>query len=409
MDVADLYARFNTVTRLWYAQLTSSEWDSLIDAIHLRSPSERGGVLAGGSSELRLSRLRSVRQQQPVSGRSLRFLYGPIPNSTPDSWIWFEDPAGKILREAALLGSNGYQEACAALLPYLNMLGASSEATNIQIGDQAADMLALLIDTHGMTSGPERADLYQRLFSGSLGLRPARRLLHELRHDVKRLQPLDAVNIVAAAYPFSWLNTTAFIDIFCYLNAKGNKRVLLDKFSGFTAEKVGNLLHAFMMIPLSQIPFNSANPRDLADFANLLGVCDSLVVNDPLEEIRVALNLSAPTDHILQEKPGGLEMNSCVVLLAIRDLFDLPDISAVADLASGQYFITVMLPLVEMAMWARMAEQGFPEPRLYDHQWGDNNMVERVNAALPEFIPRVRQLMTDYKDRDIFLDLERRG
>jgi hypothetical protein len=83
-------------TRLWYAQLTPVEWRSLVDTFepHARFTTD-----------------------------PWQYVGDPASWMHDASWIAPDSPFGAAMREAALLGADGYQNLCTALLPYQQALG----------------------------------------------------------------------------------------------------------------------------------------------------------------------------------------------------------------------------------------------------------------------------------------------
>src|SRR5262249_33436534 len=141
--------------------------------------------------------------------------------ATHDAQLWFDDPASQALREAALLGSPGYQDACAALLPYQHALGQSRTAARFPLDNQAADMTRVLSTPAESLHTHQRTPLYLRLFRSDLGLRHARLALGRLRDDIHRFPPTEATGISVAARAYAWTNITAYLDILTHLHSTG--------------------------------------------------------------------------------------------------------------------------------------------------------------------------------------------
>lgn len=363
--------RFLNMTRLWHAQLTASEWDSLLDVVCLQPTELPDATIATTFPELRITRWRPADHRLPVSARMLlpHAEQGPAP--VQDSQIWIDAPVGRALREATLLGSPGYQGACIALLPYLHTLGTSRAARQLQLGDRAADMLALLITPMQDIPAEHLAALYARLLDRpfQLGLRQYRLLLDRLRDDMHRLPQAELTSLTITARHTAWTNITAYLDVLAHLYTTSD--------SGLLDPHV---------------------PRDLRLHRDLSDLSDPHVLRDLL------VMLGLPSLHDLHDLPGLLDprdlhglLDLCDLpglldLLVLRDLLGLQDLDGLRDLL-GLPPILGRSPLTEIALWAGLAQRGLPvgpPPTL-----PPSRQMERMNIIIPEFVSRTRQLAAE--------------
>ena len=160
---------FYAVTRLWHAQLTHSEWDSLLEVVrvHANRPSDEQNSRQVQEYEISLwpqdNRLRMISGYEILhgtnhTGRGYR-LFVPLGSQV-----------GRAFREAALLGVTGYRGACTALLPYIGAIDSNDGAAVLESGDLAASMLALLIPTPNTIDSRRAA--YEELLSHRQGIKP---------------------------------------------------------------------------------------------------------------------------------------------------------------------------------------------------------------------------------------------
>jgi hypothetical protein len=215
--------RWRSITRLWHAQLNAKEWNSLLDVIRLGPVPPPDASVGGTAPQLWVTRWKPADHDQPISGRALLPHLPPPDMAALDATIWLESPAGQALREAALLDSPGYQDSCAALLPYRRALGGPGRAARFQLGEWATGMIALLVSS---TEEDARAHLYIRLFNQSwrLGPRQARLVLSRLRDDIHRLSPAELADIARQASRYAWTNITAYLDILAHIHTPIQER-----------------------------------------------------------------------------------------------------------------------------------------------------------------------------------------
>jgi hypothetical protein len=378
--------RFHAVTRLWHAQLTTSEWDSLLDAIHLHQPSPSNAGADGSAAELRLTRWCPADLQRPVSGRSLLPDLGRPADPVLDSRIWPGDPAGRAFREAALLGSPGYQSACAALLPYLHTLGPSPRVRPLHLSNWGADMLALLVTSAADMPAGERTSLYIQLLDEPFGIRPSRLLLDRLHNDMYRLPTRELARLAVVATPVAWANITAYLDIRGHVHGIEPGLLGLDRV--IDPINLRDTLNPRDLLDLR----DSRNPRDVPDRLDLRDLLSLHDLPGPLDlptpdqlDLRDLLNLIGLRDLL-----GSRDMLGLFALPGPRELFGLHDW---CDPFGTRQFFGLIDQITKMAAWVGMAQRGLPvstPPSLPASQHR-----ERLTAVVPDFVARFQRLAAE--------------
>jgi hypothetical protein len=394
--------RFYVFSRLWHAQLPASEWDGLLDVIRVdvMAPLESatGRAVSAG---FRIVRWTRGDHQHALSARRLLPRSGPHSAAVLDGMIWLDDPAGRALREAALLGSTGYRDACTALLPYLGVLGTSRAAVRFQIGDRAADMLALLMLTSSDMPIDQRTELYRRVARSELGLTQARILLSRLRDDCRDFAPShELAPIVDAVRSIAWTNIVAYLDIVSS-HFESLKTVQLDNKPKFDSAYVR---HAMNMIDITDMSLVAGSStlgfsrsarasrkfNDLRDMSDLFALFSDADTFDPRAS-RLFVRLTIFDNFSIWPE-----------IVILRDLLGLTAIADLAKLTERQmaFILPAVSPIVAIALWDAMAQRGLPvaEPK----RLGDSEAVKSLRAMVPEFVPRVRLLAAEHGYRDPF-------
>jgi hypothetical protein len=395
-------ARFHATTRLWHAQLTASEWDGLLDVIRLDTIARTDPATTRAVPEFRISRWRHADRQRLLSGRTLLPSLRAAPDSAPDSWIWFADPAGRALRESAFLGSTGYQGACTALLPYLGVLGINSAVPELQLGDQAADMLAMLLAPGWDMPLAQRTNVYLRLADLRLGLRQARVLLNRLRDDRFLLPSHALARITATMEPLAWVNITAYLDILAQFHVTeddGRHRLLF----GYTRRQMepSDLLgpkHNLEMMGR----FGSDEALPGSDEA-LSGSRDQRDLNDLLSWYS---NSSINPNHLVirsGEGRGFWEPENLRELLILHDALGLKggrDLSKLIPPPGPISFTRPVNSVVEIVLWSAIAQRRLPVSA--PGKLAVSEQVRNLRILVPSFVAQTRQLAAELGYPDPF-------
>ena len=408
---------FHTVTRLWHAQLTANEWDSLLDVIRLRLASPPDTSATGNNAQLKIMRWKQRDYQQPLSGRELLQSSELVGVLAYDYQIWPGDPAGRALREANLLGVSGYRNACTALLPYLYVLGSGGKTPTFQLGHPAADMLALLSPTWEMPP-EQRADMYAELLGTNLGIRHARLLLERLRTDILRVPPADMRTLGLLALDLAWRNITAYLDIVAHIHAatvprQGDQLDLLDVIPVFTRHGLANQLR---MLGPRQIPgfleedtvHQSATRRMPIKLMSLLDLLGDLEDEDSSVRFQVDLGQPIESSRDVPEVRGliGLgeseSMRDLLNLHGMRNLLCPLSLLDLLHLRDWHVFVGIssIRPLLEIALWTNIAQRGLQVQQPPELQ--DSHLYSHMNDIVPEFVARTRRLATKLGYADPF-------
>jgi hypothetical protein len=184
---------FYAMTRLWHAQLSRSEWESLLAAVELR------GVI-GSRIEIGL-RGEAVTL---VSGRQTLLLpsdphLADTDRLMPGGW------ADYSLREAALLGIDDYAAGYETLLPYLALLGESPHYRG------GAWLLTLMLTDPWADPGKRLATYKSLLQSENVHI--TRFALGRMRDDAPRMSPAGVLALTVLAAGFPWTNIAAYLDL----------------------------------------------------------------------------------------------------------------------------------------------------------------------------------------------------
>jgi hypothetical protein len=391
---------FYAVTRLWHAQLTRSEWDSLLDAVrvHAVRPSDERTPEPIQEYEISLW----PQDNRTVSGYEI--LHGTNPSAlAADSYVPLGTPVGRVFREAALLGAAGYQGACTALLPYIDVLDSNDGAEVLQSGYLAASMLALFIPTP-RTVAAKRATFYEELFRHGQGINATRLLLGRLRDDMHHLGPTKLARIAASAVPYAWTHITVYLDIVAQVNADRSKAHRARR-SSHTLDRLFDPLYG---------PFTSDlyisdtdHPRGWDYWRNV----GEMIVNAPLRDLVTVLDPYNPRRdaeelHRLFSLLGVDMADDVIILISLRDLLGLSDVRALSelyDISSRPDYSEAPRgpewpgwrnsPILRLALWTAMRQRGLPareSPALLV-----KSEVERLEAVVPNFVTQTRQLAAE--------------
>ena len=391
---------FYAVTRLWHAQLTRSEWNSLLDVVRVhvtRPPDER---TPAPIQEYEISLWSQDDRTGTISGYEI--LHGTN-HAAPaaDSYVILGTLVGRTLREAALLGATGYQGACTALLPYIGALDSDDGADVLQNGDLAASMLALLISTP-QTIDAKRVAHYEVLFSHRQGIGATRLLLSRLRDDINQFAPAKLARIATAAAPYAWAHITAYLDIIAQINTDRAKSHRARRGS-HALDRLFDPLYMPFTLTLQASDTEPRGWRDWHNVTDMVGVpiLDLVTVLDP--------NIHRPDDQHLNRlfKLLGIDATDDVIaLISLRDLLGLSDVRALSKL----YDIPTRRddsepswrrewprwrnsPILQVALWTAMRQRGLPA--LEYPAPLDRSEVERLEAVVPNFVTQTRQLAAE--------------
>jgi hypothetical protein len=399
-------ANFYSVTRLWHAQLTHSEWNSILDVIRLHASQVSGEHAPKRSHEYQIGLWGQDDRGHLVSGHNI--LHG-ITTPTPmvDYYVWQGIPTDRAFREAALLGSTGYQGACTALLPYLGALDTTTGA-NIFRGDEStAIMLALLIPTQ-QSLGTRRAAFYEEIFRRRLGLNSTRLLLNQLRDDVDHLTPSQLGRISLAAASYAWTHITAYLDVIAQI--KNTERLQADIHTTRDSRGLKRLLAPLHLADPPQ-GYRSDSPalRNPRYWNNAVSMVVDLVPRDLL----TLIDPDSPGSDdrkitALFQQLGVRNPGDVVTLISLRDLFGLSDVRALSKLnlpsrpAMFGHFETAKRRdwpdwsgslILRVALWTAMTQRGLPPAGPpAPLQRGE---VEGLEAAAPNFVTLTRRLAAE--------------
>jgi hypothetical protein len=356
---------FRSYSRLWHAQLSVYQWDSLLDVIHVLSPITEQPSDDGG---LRLARWTARELIMPVCEQ----LFLP----EPGAWIVPASPAGRAAREAKLLANAGYIVALTTLLPYFRTVSGGFEEGGLQLGFQAAKLLQLLVSPSWELPAAERADLYRSLSIRLFTVRQSRLLLEQLRVDIHRLHARDLAELTVAAVPAAWTHITAYLDVLAHVHAAqpdgGYRPLPVHDLLSALREGRGRLpveLRALLeevggrewSHPAGGVFIDARESVDLIRLLDWDADRFPLVFSDA-DPLRIVGSLE------LMVPPGSAGLH-------VRSMFDqIPDWE----------------PLFDIALWTGMAERGLPVDRAYQP------LTPREAAVcydiIPGFVVRARRL-----------------
>ena len=397
-------ANFYGVTRLWHAQLSRSEWDSLIDVVRVcairlsdeRTPEEihEYAISLWGQD----NRTRTISGYEILHDSHHAHLAG-------DDYVELGAPIGRALREAALLGATGYQGACTALLPYVCALDINDGTEVFQSGDSAASMLTLLVPTP-RTSGAQRAAIYEDMFRHRQGVCATRLLLGQLRDDIHHLSPAELSKIAVAAAPYAWTHITVYLDIIAQVN-RDQSQTKAHKTR--RRSRVLDRLFAPLYLP-DMFDAYSSDTREMTvrlDWRNVVEMVLNVSGRD-LVTLLDPYNLRADEQevHPLFELLGVRRPDDVVALMNLRDLFGLSDVRVLRNLydippRSNELERSQRSdwpgwpdsPILQVALWTAMRQRGLPVLELPAPL--RRSEVERLEAVVPNFVAQTRQLAAE--------------
>jgi len=400
---------FHTFARLWYAHLTTSEWQSLLEVIR----PEIGNVPRTHDAQAQLS-LKFGYYRELIHGREI-LNRSNLFSLIQEDRFGVDTPAVQAFREATLLGATGYSDACATLLPYLSSLGTSDSAGQFQIGDLAASLLFLLVSEPYMATD-RRAMLYVNLFTVRPGTQVARLLLTQLRKDMSDISLTQLAKAALTALPYAWTNITAYLDIVQLINnmARSSELVAVPPFDLSVIEfrdiaLEGPVdLHDLLEFLHPEDPFEEGEAIDLRDSLDLLKLLD------PLDLLGVQ-NMDDIDEIMRRAKMTGFgqeEVRNLLAALGLRDLLGLRDVGSMLDaqdlLRPGGLQPAEQAPsserrrllgtwissaAVQIALWTGMAKRGL------EGTWSppllERSGVAKLEEIAPEFVSQTRILAAE--------------
>lgn len=410
---------FYAITRLWHSQLTENEWDSLLNVIHLHWTDPQGTSISDEAEALQIVRWKPDDNKRSLKASELLSTHELIARPAGDIRIWLDDPAGRAFREASLLGTPGYRDTCAMLLPFLRVLGSGSVAPRYQSGQQATALLALLVSPSENLTAVQRADIYKFLLSVPLALRPARLLLSQLRDDVRRLIPADLTRLAVQASPYAWANIAAYLDTAAHLYSAtarpqsgpqdpfdllGEPSVLDTlKKSPWRPDQLGRgelgkLLEDYRIgLPSSRRPGEQRGPIRILGATPVettsLSSPIRLDQRDHSDLLDLLIMLIPHAVGALLESAGKQESSKLLDLLSLFDLLGPRHVGCVVKL-------TDMHRLLAVAFWIGIAQRGLPvrqPPKL-----SDGHVMAEMKVNAPQLVDLIRQLVIEHDFPDPF-------
>ena len=385
-------ANFYKATRLWHAQLTRSEWHSLLEVVRIQPAQSSAKRTAPQRMKYELSLGSPEDFDRPISGHQILH-GGNAPSPNIDDYVERGSLTERTFREATLLGAIGYQGACTTLLPYLGALGSASAEDIFESTTRLSPILALLIPTT-TAANAQRSALYIEVLEGGQPIHAARLVLGRLRDDTPHFAPTELGRIALAATPYAWTHISAYLDIVAQVGAVLDTKAL-------------DRLLAPLRIRRVPVRSHRTVPFEWGDVVNdVLGLTwrDLLVLLDPHylvdPEERYGPRTGRPT---LFQKLGIRDPSDLVALMSLRDLLDLMDVRELAhlyDMADSQTSPEDAdwpgwgnSPILQIALWATMKQRGLPT--LKPPAPLEIIQLERLEAIVPDFVSRTRQLAAE--------------
>jgi hypothetical protein len=388
-------SKFHAVARLWHSQLMPSEWESLLDVVRVDLLPEK----PLGSRTPAVGRWTRGDHQVPLSGYDILYA-APRLHLREDGLVRLDTLIGQHFREAALLGVAGYQDSCAALLPYISALGKSGNPPLFQTGSTAACMLALLIPTP--LDGMSRAELYQDVFTQRPGIRPARLLLQRLSHDIRGLPLATLSSIVLLVTPYAWANICAYLDILAGINeVASSQESLLQVAARDLPLSLSSIMRESRTNDGRVSFLTLAAPQQLLALLHAIEIDSETEASDLLDLLRLTeTNMDIDPHQLL----GIYGIRQLVRLIGMLDLLDITGPADPLDLRdldnlndpvdrelSGD---TSRTSLAWIALWAALTERELiaeaPPSRLLESD------VRRLADIAPEFIARTNRLANEH-------------
>lgn len=417
-------AAFYAVSRLWHAQLTKSEWESLLDSLSIDLESTENAFQAGPGI-----RLWTGRSDKLIRGQSVLSLNRDHSDIILDDRFGRDTPAGHAFREAALLGCAGYRDLCLTVLPYLSALGVSNHAGLFQTGDLAVELLAFLLPSSHLSS-ERRAESCISLFSASPGVQAARLLLDRVREDMRLFSWVELVNIVAAASPSAWGHICAYLDVVSFVYSSTEKRApTADEFAAIKIDLTTGRNDPMVIAPrdlqslltmleppdlfASAYERSSIDLRESADIFRLLDPHNYFALDSYGDSNDMARYSSASSF-------GQDEMYDLMMALGLSDLLGLHDPKDLLDprdliqLPGGakpesreqrkteKRFIGswINAPTMYFALSVNVAERGLPRyATLAGYEDYENVAVAKIEQIAPGFFSRARGVASEYGAR----------
>ncbi|KAA9381903.1 hypothetical protein F5972_03555 [Microbispora cellulosiformans] len=205
----DRRAAWRSTTRLWHSQLTGNEWDSIVRVIRVDLP-------GADAQEVLIGLWDDEDDAADDRDRSLP-LATELFLSAQDIRIPRGNAIVQATREATMLDSRRYRDACSTLLPYAALLPFSDD--DVLLGRRSAAMMKLLLTPPGKI----RAQTYGYLFAVlthhdvapdvSVSVEHARLVLALLRTHADRIPTQMLRDLCGRMRVYRWANMTAFLDV----------------------------------------------------------------------------------------------------------------------------------------------------------------------------------------------------
>ncbi|MBO4271429.1 NACHT domain-containing protein [Microbispora triticiradicis] len=204
----DRRAAWRSATRLWHSQLTDNEWDSIVRVIRVDMPD-------ADAQEVLISLWDDEDDAASDRDRSLP-LATELFLSAQDIGIPRGNAIVQAAREATMLDSHRYRDACSTLLPYAALLPFSDD--DVLLGRRSAAMMKLLLTPPGKIGAPTYGYLFavathlDREPHVGLSVEHARLVLTLLRTHADHIPAQTLRDLCGQMKRYRWANMTAFLD-----------------------------------------------------------------------------------------------------------------------------------------------------------------------------------------------------
>jgi hypothetical protein len=374
---------FHAVAGLWQAQLTQREWDSLLTGLDFVPPASVR-LLSAPQAERLVS-------ASDLLGFPAGTLLGNADRVPSGSWI------DTYIREAALLGLNGYGLPYRTLLPYWSALGCRYGTSN-----EDPQVMTVLLPEPITTPGV-RTKLYKELFAGdfSNNIMQARVLLGRFRDDLPHLAPLDICSITIAAFRYAWTNITAYLDVLARLGELADSSQFSTSDLDLDAIEPLTLVMTGMVIDRSYMPdasglvqaldLNVADLNSLPDKFIAPDWYDRLILFDP-DNFLGADGSHGVINELFREETDTVV---CAYLVGIRDMLGIRD---------PRDLLRLIKPrepdkLFDLALWTSKAERGLTPEQLPGI---DDEAFRLLEQVAPGFVTKTRRLAAENGHADPF-------
>jgi hypothetical protein len=391
---------FYGVTRLWHAQLTGSEWNSILNVIRIY-PND--AVDGADSEQARWFDIGLWRHDDRAEAVSCYGILKGVTRNPPFTDYYVDDsnsPIGYISREAVLLGSSGYKNSCITLLPLIRSLGLEDGYHVFSNGDLGGSTLTLLLQQEKES---RRAALYVDYFESRRGFSGARMILAQLREDISKLPATDAVKASTAAIPYAWTHIVAYLDIAAYMKTM----FASPEHAGIRnrARATKRILEPLQLPDITNLYRTSLHDRSgLHTWRDAAESVLSLVGNDYVYLLQEDNSYPKRQDvNALFDYIGIKTPEDIVAVVALRDLIGLRDARPLRGLFPNKSRVQDVersieenwpdwpsSPILRIALWSAMEQRKLegatiPAPLQQDD-------MERLKSVAPDFVNRTREL-----------------